>query len=391
MTILYLTHSCPYPPHKGDRIRSFHILQYLARRHEVRLVYPSFSAADLQHRDELQKYCVSVDTAYINRATAKMHCMIGLFTGRPLTTCYFSSKEIADIVRNLSFDIVLVDCSSMAQYVIGLDKPKIIDFVDVDYEKWLIYSKKEHFPKNWIYKIEYNRLKIFENYINKSFNCSIVISEREKRLLAAEEKVMTIANGVDFEKFSPMENGIENTIIFSGAMDYYANVDGVLFFHEEVLPLIKNAVPEAKFIIAGMNPVKKVRQLASRDVIVTGFVPDMRSYVAQSTVFVAPLRIAKGLQNKVIEAMAMEVPVVATEAANRGIGARHGTEIFVADAPSAFANATIALLRNAALRQGVAAQAKQFVLQHFHWETNLRKLDEIIALCANSAPSQGLP
>ena len=389
MTILYLAHNCPYPPHKGPRIRSFHILQYLAKRHEVRLVYPSFSAEDFRRREELQKYCVSVDTVYINRMTANMQCLVGLCTGKPLTTCYFASKDLYKVVRNLCFDIAVVDCSSMAQYVVDSNKPKIIDFVDVDYEKWLMYSEKANFPKNLVYKLEYNRLKTFENYINSQFDCSIVISEREKSLLSASEKVIVIENGVDFEKFFPMENTAENTIIFSGAMDYYANVDGVLFFYEEIFPLIKDEVPEAKFIIAGMNPVKKVRQLASQDVVVTGYVPDMQSYVAQSTVVVAPLRIAKGLQNKVLEAMAMEVPVVATAAANRGIGAHHGTEIFVADAPSAFATATVALLRDAALRRAVTVRAKQFVLEHFHWDTNLRRLDEVIALCSNSPIHKG--
>jgi sugar transferase (PEP-CTERM/EpsH1 system associated) len=365
------------------------MLQYLAKYHEVRLVYPSFSPADLRHREALQKYCVSVDTVYINRVAATLHCLVGLCTGKPFTTCYFSSKEIHKIVRNLCFDIAIVDCSSMAPYVMGLNKPKIIDFVDVDYEKWLMYSEKSFFPKNWIFKIEYNRLKVFENYINNQFDCSIVISKREKSLLSAGEKTVVIANGVDFEKFSPMEHVAENTIIFSGAMDYYANVDGVLFFYEEILPLIKQEIPEAKFIIAGMNPVKKVRQLASRDVTVTGYVADMRSYVAQSTVLVAPLRVAKGLQNKVLEAMAMEVPVVATAAANRGIGARHGTEILLADTPAAFATATVALLRDTALRHSLAAQAKQFVLQHFHWETNLRRLDEVIARCCNPPIDKG--
>jgi glycosyltransferase involved in cell wall biosynthesis len=141
-------------------------------------------------------------------------------------------------------------------------------------------------------------------------------------------------------------------------------------------------VPNAKFIIAGMKPVKKIRQLACQDVMVTGYVPDMRSYVAQSTVFIAPLRIAKGLQNKVLEAMAMEVPVVATAATNGGIGAQDQQEILVADSPAAFSQATVALLRDAALRKAVTANAKRFVLQHFRWETNLSRLDDIIALVA---------
>jgi sugar transferase (PEP-CTERM/EpsH1 system associated) len=382
MTLLYLTHSCPYPPHKGDRIRSFNILKYLAKSHDVRLVYPSFTAEDMQNREELKKYCVSVDTVYIHKMKANIQCMLGFFTKTPLTLHYFYSRDIYEIVRSLDFDIAFVDCSSMALYIIDIDRPKIIDFVDVDYEKWLLYAERASFPKSIIYNREHKRLKEFENYINKLFDYSIVISEREKKLLAEQEKTTVVSNGVDFKIFSPMKSHKKNTVIFSGAMNYFANIDGVFFFYEEVFPLIKEAVPNAKFIIAGMKPVKKIRQLACQDVMVTGYVPDMRSYVAQSTVFIAPLRIAKGLQNKVLEAMAMEVPVVATAATNGGIGAQDQQEILVADSPAAFSQATVALLRDAALRKAVTANAKRFVLQHFRWETNLSRLDDIIALVA---------
>jgi sugar transferase (PEP-CTERM/EpsH1 system associated) len=268
----------------------------------------------------------------------------------------------------------------MAQYVFGVNKAKIIDFVDIDFEKWFMYYEKSYFPKSIIFKMEYKRLKKFENYINENFDCSIVISEREKSLLFKQDKVIVVSNGVDYNKFSPMEFYEKETIIFSGAMNYFANVDGVLFFYEEIFPLVKNEVPDAKFIIAGMNPVKKIRQLACKDVIVTGYVPDIRSYVARSMVFVAPLRIAKGLQNKVLEAMAMEVPVVATGVANRGIGAQDHQELLVADSPGEFAQATIALLRDATLRKALTANAKRFVLQHFQWEKNLCRLDDVIAL-----------
>jgi glycosyltransferase involved in cell wall biosynthesis len=187
-----------------------------------------------------------------------------------------------------------------------------------------------------------------------------------------------VPNGIDFQKFPAAEEYIKNSLVFFGAMNYFANIDGVLYFHEQILPLIKNRVPDVQFTIAGMSPVRKIRKLSGENVIVTGYVPDIRNYVAQASVCVVPLRIAKGMQNKVLEAMAMEVPVVATTAANRGIEARDKKEILLADTPAEFAKATLALLRDVGLHKEIAANAKQFVLKNFSWDTHLKKLNDVI-------------
>jgi sugar transferase (PEP-CTERM/EpsH1 system associated) len=273
----------------------------------------------------------------------------------------------------------------MAQYVLKINKPKIIDYIDVDYDKWRIYSERSHFPKSMIYRGEYVKLKKFEERINLQFDYSIVISESEKKLLPKPSHVAVMQNGIDFHQFPPVEDYVKNSLVFFGAMNYFPNVDGVLYFHEQILPLIKNKVQDVQFTIAGMHPVKKIRKLASKNVIVTGYVPDIRSYVAHASVCVVPLRIAKGMQNKVLEAMAMEVPVVATTAANRGIGARDKKEILLADSPVEFAQATLALLMNGGLRKEIAANAKQFVLKNFNWEARLKKLDDVIARVMASA------
>jgi sugar transferase (PEP-CTERM/EpsH1 system associated) len=315
----------------------------------------------------------------MNKFWAKVQCLHGIFTKSPLTLQYFYSKKLSDIIRKTEFDIVLVDCSSMAQYVIDINKQKIIDYIDVDYDKWLMYAERSRFPKSMIYHREYMKLRNFEKRINFQFDHSIVISENEKNLLPNKSHTTVVPNGINFQDFSPAEEYVKNSLVFFGAMNYFANVDGVLYFHEQILPLIKNTVRDVQFTIAGMHPVKKIRKLARKDVVVTGYVPDIRSYVAHAAVCVVPLRIAKGMQNKVLEAMAMEVPVVATTAANRGIGARDKKEILLADSPAEFAQATLALLMNEGLHKEIAANAKQFVLKNFSWETHLKKLDDVIA------------
>jgi sugar transferase (PEP-CTERM/EpsH1 system associated) len=354
-------------------------LRHLAKRYDIKLIYPSFSPDDLRHVEELKKYCISVDTVQLNRFFAKLRCALGFFTNKPFTFYYFYSQAIHSIVRNMEFDIALVDCSSMASYMIDSRKPKIIDFIDVDYDKWRMYAEKAFFPKSIIYSMEYNKLKDFEIEISRIFDHSIVISENERIFLPNTSKVSIISNGVDVKYPNSEENFLKNSLIFMGAMNYFANVDGVLYFHKQVLPLIKRQVDNIQFIIAGMHPVKKIRKLASHDVVVTGYVPDIGSYIAQAAVCVVPLRIAKGLQNKVLEAMAMGVPVVATSEANRGIGAQDKKEIMLADTPVDFAQATVTLLQDAGLRQEMTANARRFILKHFDWETNLKKLDDIIA------------
>jgi sugar transferase (PEP-CTERM/EpsH1 system associated) len=347
-------------------------------KYDVELIYPSFSPNDACHISSLEKYCRSVQTIEIKPVLAKIRCLSSLFTKEPLTKQYFYSKEISDVIRKTEFDMVLVDCSSMASYVTDVKKPKIIDYIDVDYDKWRMYSERSHIPKSLIYYREYIKLKEFEEKINFQFDHSIVVSENEKNLLPKKSHITVVPNGIDLQKFSPVEEYTKNSLVFSGAMNYFANVDGVLYFYEQILPLIKNKARDVQFTIAGMNPVRKIRKLASKDIIVTGYVPDIRSYVAHAAVCVVPLRIAKGVQNKVLEAMAMEVPVVATTAANRGIGARDKKEILLADSPAEFAQATLALLMNVGLRKEIATNAKQFVLKNFSWEAHLRKLDDVI-------------
>ena len=379
MRVLYLTHSCPFPPNKGDRIRNFHILKHLAEKHQVSLIYPSFSSKDEGCLDTLRKFCVSVKTVHMSPILANLRCAFGLFGSKPLTNAYFYSPHLQEMVDQERYDLAIADCSSMAQYVMNVKIPKMIDFVDVDSDKWNMYAQKSKFPKSLIYKREYARLREFEACLVKEFDVSIVISDQERDFLPDTERLFVVRNGIDLEFFEPRrETNNEPTLIFTGAMNYFPNIDGVLFFNEEVFPRIQRAVPAVKFIVGGMEPSPAIQQLASDHTIVTGFVPDMRAYLREASVSVVPLRIAKGIQNKVLEAMAMRVPVVATTLANQGINAKDGKEVMIADNPEDFAQAVIELLINEKMRISMADNARQFVEEHFSWEQNLAALDKAI-------------
>jgi sugar transferase (PEP-CTERM/EpsH1 system associated) len=313
---------------------------------------------------------------------AYWRCLSALFTGQPLTAAYFYTKKIAALVQADAYDLVIVDCSSMASYVLNERIPKILDFVDVDSQKWKLYSAMTSFPINFLYKLEAKRLLQFEDRICRNFDFCLVVSDCERQLLTGRENIFITPNGTDLQ-FSTLEkNQPEQTIIFSGAMNYFPNIDAVIYFYQSILPLIRKEIPTIKFIIAGMQPSSKIRKLENNYTIVTGFIPDMKEYLSKASVCVVPLRIARGIQNKILEAMAIGVPVVATSNANEGIHAVDKEEIMIADNPRDFANATVSLLKNEELRSLIAKKARLYVEKNFCWEMNLRKLDEMISLIA---------
>ena len=303
LNILFLSQRIPYPPNRGDKIRSFHILQHLSKRHSISVACLAQSDKELKYAEDLEQYCASVDVALLNPFSSRVKSLFSILGRGPLTLPYFYSKKLQKIVDNLvanrNFDLIFVYSSSMAQYILKFDNVrKIMDFVDVDSDKWLQYSQHKKFPMSAIYRMEGNRLRGYEATIAEQFDRCLIVSEPEKDLLksyAPQASISNISNGVDFEYFKPESNDYEPyTLIFTGVMDYYANVDGVLYFCEHILPLIKSEIPQVKFYIVGSSPVKEIRKLEQQEgIVVTGFVEDIRTYLRKAAVCVVPLRIAK--------------------------------------------------------------------------------------------------
>jgi polysaccharide biosynthesis protein PslH len=385
MKILYLTHTCPYPPNRGDRIRCYHILAHLAKRHALTVVYPVFTDDQLKHQESLQPYCDSVIPIKYNTLSCYASCLLSLFRNYPLSVAFFYSHKLRTLLQTLSPDFVLADCSTMAPYAIDLPCPKILDFVDVDSQKWHLFSSMTSFPYSSVYRLESRRLARFEQFLAYHFDYCLVTSHHEKSLLSNFSHIAVLPNGVDQQYFSTHTMPIRGNIIFTGVMNYFPNSDAVLHFHRNIFPSIKREVSSAQFIIAGMHPTAQIRALTDRYTTVTGFVPDIREYLSRASVYVVPLRLAMGVQNKILEAMAMGVPVVATSVANRGINATHGQEILVADDPASFAEATITLLKDRQLREHITENARKFIEQNFSWEKNLHQLDELISQVTGQA------
>jgi sugar transferase (PEP-CTERM/EpsH1 system associated) len=388
--ILFLCHRIPYPPDKGDKIRAFHELRAMAARHEVDLFTLADQPEDLACREELLKYCRNVTVARINPALARLRALPYLLTRTALTLPYFYSAELAAAVRNAlrasSYDRIFVYCSSMAQYLNGVDGiPITIDLVDVDSDKWAQYAAFSKFPFSAIYRREARALRRYEQAICRQSSCAVVTTEREAQLLRQitdAVEVHVVPNGVDSSYFdsavAPRDRTVP-TAIFTGDMSYFPNQEAVTFFARRVLPLIRRSVEGTRFLIVGRNPDKKVLQLREIEgVEVTGFVPDVRTYLAKAHVAVAPFSMAAGIQNKILEAMAYGLPVVATSVTTRGLSPEVGHLVAVGNSPEELSAATVALLRNPQLAAHKGLESRQRVSAVYKWETNMGHLLQLV-------------
>jgi sugar transferase (PEP-CTERM/EpsH1 system associated) len=380
MNIFYICHRIPYPPNKGDKIRSFHQIKHLSKRHTVHLACLIDERDDLEHINILKKYCSSIDSEFRDKSTARFLAIFSIFSRKPLSVAAFYSKKLKKkITQRLNtekFDRIIVFSSGMAEYVKNITHiPKIIDFVDVDSDKWKLYASYQPFPFSQIYQLEAKRLALYEEVVAKVFDHSIFVSEKEATLFRQRVKnipISVISNGVDIEYFSPNGDGFhpnEPGIVFTGAMDYFPNIDAVRYFCSEIFPLVRKIIPEVIFYIVGRNPTRQVKALGRLpNIIVTGSVSDVRPYLLKGCVSVAPFRIARGIQNKVLEAMSIGLPVVGTSNAFQGIKATESNGIRIVDKPEAFAEEIIALMSDPGLRHHCSLEARSYVRQYHQWK-----------------------
>lgn len=394
--LLFLAHRIPYPPNKGDKIRSWNILRHLAARYRVHLGCFIDDPADREHTGVLRDICESCHFATLDPRQARLRGLSGLLSGAPVTLGYYRdgklARWVAETAAHAGFRRIFVYSSSMASYALGAaasSARRVIDFVDIDSDKWRQYAGAKSWPESWIYRREARTLLAFERRVAKTFDASLFVSDAEAALfrkLAPEcsPRVGALRNGVDVVYFDPAESHERPfekpgpVLVFTGAMDYWANVDAVAWFARESFPAIRVRHPNASFYIVGAKPAQQVRALARLPGIhVTGRVPDVRPYLAHSDIAVAPLRLARGVQNKVLEAMAMAKPVLATPEALEGIEAEIGTEVIRASGADGVAQAALSLLAREDLEtMGRAARAR--VVAQYGWDASLQDLTRVL-------------
>ncbi|MCA1925013.1 MAG: TIGR03087 family PEP-CTERM/XrtA system glycosyltransferase [Thiobacillus sp.] len=384
--LLFLAHRIPFPPNKGDKIRSFHLLRHLSNRYSIHLGAFVDDPQDWQYAEALQPYCASVKLVPLNARRARLFSLSGLLSGEALTLPYYrhaglhawahALAQAGEVTHGLAFS------SAMAQFMPPLEK-RVLDMVDVDSDKWTQYATTQRWPLSWIYAREGKKLARWEAQIARQFDATLLVSRDEAALLKARVpdaagRIGAFENGVDAEYFSPERaydtpfRSEERAIVFTGAMDYWPNVDAVTWFAERMFPAIHDAVPAARFVVVGSRPSDAVLALARQPgVIVTGSVPDVRPYLAHAVCAVAPLRIARGVQNKVLEAMAMACPVVTSPQAAEGIRAEAGREYTLARDATEFAASVIACARQPARNP----HARACILERYDWTRNLAAVE----------------
>ena len=387
MRILMLAHRIPYPPYTGDKTRAYHIARHLARRHELDLAFFVDDHADLGGVDALRQLVGHVQFARIWKPWSLLKGLGGMVAGRSLSEPYFRSlalrRQVVARFRERGYDLVYASSSPMAQYARSLGLPVVMDFVDVDSDKWSQYGRHSRPPLSWLYRTEGRRLQAAEAAIARWASLCVLATAAEESLLrsfAPWAKTAVVANGIDLDYFRPVEGRASSpAVIFTGAMDYLPNVDAVCYFCDEILPRVRRVLPETRFYIVGLNPTAEVRRLAdAASVVVTGTVPDVRPYYERASVCVAPLRMGRGVQNKVLQAMAVGMPVVASSVAQRGLEAEAGRHLHVEDDPADFASRITSLLTSREDRLAMGRRARAFVEAHHAWDSSCARLEAMI-------------
>lgn len=397
--ILFLTHRIPYPPDRGDKIRGFNIVRHLSTRKRVHVIAFADDSRDLKRKNGLAPY--TGNRSIIWRSKPRwLAALQALAFRRPISLTAFENGSVQEAVTNLlarhSIDTIFVFSSQMAQYLPAKPRQKVImDFVDMDSAKFEAYAKTSSGVTQWMMQREATLLLAHEKSVASKVDASLFVSAQEAALFCERtgaKRVHVVENGIDTVFFDPAAafKRIESTgalIVFTGQMDYRPNIEAVTWFVETILPHIRVAHPSARFAIVGRNPTDAVRALAKQPgVIVTGEVADVRGWLAAAAVVVAPLKLARGVQNKVLEAMAMGRPVVASAAAAEGID--HAETIRTGATVGEIAEDVIRLIADPAKALALGTAAREQVIARYSWDARLAALDDIMGIGTRQPPAR---
>ncbi|MBL8838125.1 MAG: TIGR03087 family PEP-CTERM/XrtA system glycosyltransferase [Alphaproteobacteria bacterium] len=402
-----IAHRFPYPPDKGDRIRTWNLLTALSRHYVVHVGAFVHEPVSAGHVEAVKAACRGrCHFEPVNGLVGRARALLGLATGEPLSVRFLASSAmrrwVDDIVAAGKPELAVASASTVAPYAARVGAARsVLDLVDVDSDKWRQYAATRRGAAAWLYAREADKLLAFERALIARFDATLLTTPHEVATMRAlvpghGARIHHFGNGVDHAYFSPDRRYPDpypagtRAIVLTGSLDYWPNVDAAVWFAREALPLVRAHAPDAMFYAVGHNPAADVVSLGARDgVHVVGGVPDVRPYLAHAAAVVAPLRVARGVQNKVLEAMAMGRPVVTTSKVMQGILATPATELLVADEPQDFAEAVLGALDNRIPAMGLAARAR--ILADYSWATQYDRLDAIIGGIAPDAQLRSRP
>ncbi len=390
MKICVLAQRIPYPPNKGEKLRTYHQIAFMRQLgHEVQVISFQHTPDDQRYAEQLTQH-LGVSVQLYPLGPKPLRYLRALLRHHPISAGAFYSRAAAKALQHHLADAALLylAASSLVPYVQALHNapPFMIDFMDVDSDKWRQYAESEDWPLRWVYRREMYLVRALERWASAQARAAFLIASEEvalfSRTVNSAGSVQVLGNGMDFDSFYPptdVPSMAEPLFLFTGVMDYKPNVDAVVWFVEECWSQIKQVLPHARFVIAGMNPNRQVMALADEaGVEVTGFVDDILPYYHQASVFVAPFRLARGVQNKVLQAAACGVPIVTTAMGAEGIGFANHTTMAIADTSLAFSRACIAALQQPAQARTRANKALQAIRQDYSWPQQLQPLQQAL-------------
>lgn len=390
MRILFLCHRFPYPADGGGKIRALEMIRHLGRSHEVHVVSMLRGEDDAARADGLLQWCAQVDAPRVSEPVQSLRMGASALTGRSLSAGYFHAPAVERVVRDRlgrhRYDRIVVHCSSMAPYVAhARGVRKLLDLCDIDSEKWRMFADATRGPRSLLYRFEQHAVARLERQMTDCFDICTVATPGELELLrglGGSAHADWFPNGVDAHYFAPPSNPPDADLLgFVGRMDYLPNEQAVIGFCHHTLPRIRAERPGTRFVVIGANPPESVRRLAEMDgVIVTGTVPDVRPWLGRLRAMVAPLSIARGVQNKLLESMAMGVPVVTSALAARGVDAVPGEDLLCADSPEEVARAALAVLADDGRHGALRRRGLALVAERYSWSAALARLDGMLSL-----------
>ena len=411
MRILFLCLRCPYPPQRGDRIRSYNFIKQLSKRHDITLVFFAESESDIEAVKHLQPFCERVEWVKFSPSFASINTAIHCLSRIPLQVHYWYSpqmqRKINQLLAEENFQLIHAQLFRMGQYVIKTEGiAKVLDLCDSLALNLSRRAELDCTPKRFLVKLEEKRVRRYEVEIMKAFDSGTVVAHFDRDYLLNQDNSLNLSvvpMGVDLKYFQPLKvnndsNGADVTekqnmtltvqedfaddrsknLLFTGTMNYFPNSDAVIYFCNNVFPLIQKRYPDATFYIVGNHPTEQIRRLSDqRGVVVTGYVPDIRPYFEKASVFVAPLRAGSGIQTKNLEAMAMGIPIVTTSIGAMGLEAETDTELLIADTPETFAERVIHLIENPDIRQNLADAGRKRVEASYDWQVLVNRLEQV--------------
>lgn len=396
MRLLCLTSRLPYPPNRGDRLRAFHFIEHFSRDHDLTLISFISDERERENIRPLQQYFREVHVIKKSAVRSALTTGLNIWRNEPLQSLYYRDRAMQRLINQViaanNFDAAYIHLFRMAPYLAKhTDLYRIVDLTDVISQEVVKSLPYRSWYWRFIYGIERPRIEAFEQLVAHNFEETWLISKSDRQILQAavpKANIQVVPNGVDLDMFRPLaQPQSSNILIFVGHMGVFHNIDAAQYLAREILPLVQQSIPDCQLTIVGAEPTLAVQELAQNPAItVTGFVSDLNAYLNQAAVFVAPLRFAAGVQNKVLEAMAAGRAVVTTSLVNNGIGAEPGRDLLVADQTETIANQITNLLREPNLRLELGQSARVFVGRHFSWRFALQRLDQIQASLKSTEP-----